>query len=96
MNELNFDGPINALSLGNVSVNFLRELKKRDIDISLFPVGDQGEFNAYDKITEDFKQWVTNSAANRYKKLNSESKSLKVWHINGSEKVLPNQYLYTF
>ena len=96
MNELNFDGPINALSLGNVTVNFLREIKKRDIDLSLFPVGDQGEFNAYDKVTEEFKQWITNSAANRFKKLNSKSQSLKVWHINGSEKVLPNQHLYTF
>ena len=55
MKKLNFDGPINGLSLGNVSVNFLRELKKKDVDISIFPIGEKGEFEAYDKITDDFK-----------------------------------------
>mgnify|MGYP003147878040 CR=1 FL=1 len=96
MKKLNFDGPINSLSLGNVSVNFLRELQKRDLDISLFPVGDHGDFSAYDKIDEDFKKWIGNIAATRLKKINKETPSLKVWHINGSEKVLPNQHLYTF
>ena len=96
MKKLNFDGPINSLSLGNVSVNFLRELEKKDIDISLFPNGDRGDFNAYDKITDSFKKWVENIAATRLKKLSPETPSLKVWHINGSEKVLPNQHLYTF
>ena len=96
MKKLNFDGPINSLSLGNVSVNFLRELRKKDLDIGLFPVGDKGEFDAYDKIDEDFKKWVTLSANSRLKKLKSDIPTLKVWHINGSEKMLPNQYLYTF
>ena len=96
MKRLNFDGPINSLSLGNVSVNFLRELQKRDLDISLFPIGDQGDFGAYDKIDDDFKKWIENIAATRLKKLTPDTPSLKVWHINGSEKVLPNQYLYTF
>jgi len=96
MKKLNFDGPVNNLSLGNVSVNFLRVLKDRDIDVSLFPVGDKGEFDAYDNTTDDFKNWVANIASSRLKKLDSTSPSLKVWHINGSEKVLPNQYLYTF
>ena len=37
MKKLNFDAPINNLSLGNVSVNFLRELyKKEDIDLTIF------------------------------------------------------------
>tara|TARA_R100001460_G_scaffold47516_1_gene85324 strand:+ start:1212 stop:2300 length:1089 start_codon:yes stop_codon:yes gene_type:complete len=96
MKKLNFDGPINSLSLGNVSINFLREIQKRDLEVSLYPVGDQGNFDAYDKIGEEFKEWVSNIATNRLKKLHTSSKSLKVWHINGSERVLPNQYLYTF
>ena len=96
MKRLNFDGPINGLSLGNVSVNFLRELKEKDLDINMFPVGDQGQFEAYDKISDEFKKWVERIAQTRLKKLDSETPSLKVWHINGSEKVLPNQYLYTF
>tara|TARA_Y100000592_G_scaffold93675_1_gene157234 strand:- start:4670 stop:5758 length:1089 start_codon:yes stop_codon:yes gene_type:complete len=96
MRKLNFEGPINSLSLGNVTVNFLRELEKRDLDISLYPIGDQGDFTAYDKISDDFKSWVSNIATSRLKNLCLENPSLKIWHINGSEKLLPNQYLYTF
>lgn len=96
MKKLNFDGPINSLSLGNVSVNFLRELENRDLEVSLFPVGEKGDFSAYDKIDSSFKKWVENIAVTRLKKLCPDSSSLKVWHINGSERVLPNQYLYTF
>ena len=96
MKKLNFNGPINGLSLGNVSVNFLREIKKRDMDLSLFPIGDEGQFEAYDKMPDEFKKWVGNIASTRLKKLKPERKTLKVWHINGSESVLPNQFLYTF
>tara|TARA_R110002051_G_scaffold102978_1_gene174618 strand:- start:6725 stop:7810 length:1086 start_codon:yes stop_codon:yes gene_type:complete len=96
MKKLNFEGPINGLSLGNVTVNFLRELKKREVDIALFPVGDKGEFESYDKINDDFKKWVGNLAITRLKNLNADTASLKVWHINGCEKLLPNQHLYTF
>ena len=56
MRKLNFEAPINSLSLGNVAVNFLRELKDRDLDLSLFPIGDEGDFSAYDKIPDDFKK----------------------------------------
>ena len=64
MRKLNFDAPINGLSLGNVSVNFLRELRDKDIDVSLFPIGEKGEFEAYDKVSEEFKKWVGNIAMN--------------------------------
>lgn len=96
MRKLNFEAPINSLSLGNVAVNFLRELKDRDLDLSLFPIGEEGDFSSYDKIPDDFKKWISNIASTRLKKLDKNTPSLKVWHINGSEKVLPNQYLYTF
>jgi len=96
MKKLNFDAPINSLSLGNVSINFLRELKKKDLSLSTFPIGDNANFAAYDKIGEDFKKWFSNSAMSRLKDLSPTDQSLKVWHINGSEKTLPNQHLYTF
>jgi len=96
MKRLNFDAPINGLSLGNVSVNFLRELKEREVDLALFPIGERGEFEAYDKISDEFKKWIANISNSRLKKLNKDTPALKVWHINGSEKLLPNQHLYTF
>ena len=96
MRKLNFEGPINGLSFGNVSINFIKELKEKDIDLSIFPIGDKGEFEAYDKLDDEFKKWVALGASNRLKKLSPNTPSLKVWHINGSERTLPNQHLYTF
>ena len=97
MKKLNFDTPLNGLSLGNVAINFLRELKKREIDISIHPIGDKGDFNAYDKISDEFKTWIQTSIFNRLKNLDRNTPSLKIWHLNGSEKkVGDRQYLYTF
>ena len=97
MRKLNFEAPINSLSLGNVAVNFLRELRLKDLDLSFFPIGENGDFSAYDKTQEDFKEWVSSVAAQRLTKLDKEVPTLKVWHINGSEKTLgQNQHLYTF
>ena len=97
MKKLNFEAPINSLSLGNVAVNFLRELRLKDLDLSFFPIGENGDFSAYDKTKEDFKEWISSVAAQRLTKLDKEAPTLKVWHINGSEKTLgQNQHLYTF
>jgi hypothetical protein len=97
MRKLNFESPINSLSLGNVAINFLRELRGREIDLSIHPIGEQGDFSAYNKIQQDFKDWVSSAAAQRLTKLDKEVPTLKVWHISGSEKTLgQNQYLYTF
>ena len=97
MKKLNFEAPINGLSLGNVSVNFLRQFRDRDIDLSIHPIGEAGDFNAFDKITDEFKNWTQTCIFNRLKKLDRTTPCLKVWHINGSEKkVGDKQYLYTF
>jgi hypothetical protein len=48
------NAPINALSFGNVSVNILRELYKKNVDLIFFPIGDKAELDAYDKIDNEF------------------------------------------
>ena len=97
MRKLNFEAPINNLSFGNVSINFLRVLKNNDIDLNLFPIGDQGDFSAFSSIDNEFKQWTSSVAAQRLAKLDKNIPTLKLWHLNGSEKTLgQNQYLYTF
>ena len=98
MKKLNFEIPINGLSLGNVSVNFLRELKDRDINLCLYPMGDKAELDAYDKLDKaEFTSWMQACVFDRLKKLDRNTPTLKVWHINGSEKKLGDkQYLYTF
>ena len=97
MNSLHFEGPINPLSLGNVSYNFLRELYNKNIDTAIFPVGNQANFESYDKAKPEFLEWIKKNAFDRFKKLNKNNPTLKVWHINGSElRIAPEQYLYTF
>jgi hypothetical protein len=56
--KLLINAPINALSFGNVSVNILRELYKKQIDLTFFPIGDKAELEAYDKIDRDFIKYL--------------------------------------
>ncbi len=95
--KLHFNGPINSLSLGNVSMNFLKELWKRNAEVSLFPVGDQANFQAFDKAPKEFIDWIKESGQNRFKTLDKKYPVLKNWHINGSEnRIAPKQFLYTY
>ena len=95
--KLNFDAPLNSLSLGNVSYNFLRELYKRNTKVSLFAAGDQADLSSFDKIDPDFFSWVKKIGNDRLKTFSGDSPTLKIWHINGSEKRFgKRQFLYTF
>src|SRR5210317_2163786 len=95
--QLNFDAPINNLSLGNVSYNFLRELFRANIDVNLFAVNDRAQMSAFDKKSDDLVEFIKKSGNQRYNNFKKEIPTLRVWHINGSERsVGQNQYLYTF
>lgn len=97
MNKLHFDGPINSLSLGNVSFNFLRELWKKQKDVVLFPTGNNANFEAFDKCPESLIEWIKWSGFSRLKRIDQEAPVLKNWHINGAEtRVAPRQFLYTY
>jgi hypothetical protein len=96
MHKLNFDAPFNSLSLGNVSLNFLRELKKKDLDLNIFPMGNL-DFSAFDKLSEEEGQYIKENSSNSLKRFDRSTPTLKVWHINGSEKKIgDSQFLYTF
>jgi glycosyltransferase involved in cell wall biosynthesis len=91
------NAPINALSFGNVSVNILRELHKKDIDLVFFPIGDKAELEAYDKIDLSFIKYLQSATNSRYEKINKDIPTLKLWHIFGSEtRYSKNQSLFTF
>jgi hypothetical protein len=95
--KLLVNAPINALSFGNVSVNILRDLYKKNFELSLFPVGDSAAMETYDKADPNFLQYLQYSANTRYEKLDKNMPSLKIWHIHGSEiRYTKNQSLLTF
>ena len=94
--KLIYSAPINSLSLGNVSVNLLKEMYKRNIDLTFFPVGRELDFKAY-KLDKGFGDWFTRAVGERLKTVKKDTPSLKVWHINGSEqKYSDKQYLLSF
>lgn len=87
--------PLNGLSIGQFSFNILRELYKRKAQIILFPFSN-AEMSAY-KIDQQFGSWIERAVNSRYQKLDRNTPSLTIWHINGSEsKYSDKQYLYTF
>ena len=95
--RLLINAPINGLSFGNVSVNILRELFKKNIDLVFFPIGDKAEMDAYDKIDPDFVKYLQSATNDRYNKISKDIPSLKLWHIFGSEtRYSKNQSLFTF
>ena len=95
--RLLINAPINGLSFGNVSVNILRELFKKNIDLVFFPIGDKAEMDAYDKIDSDFVKYLQSATNDRYSKISKDIPSLKLWHVFGSEtRYSKNQSLFTF
>ena len=97
MDYINFSGPINSLSFGNVTVNMLRELYKLDQKICFFPIGNNLDFDAYDKLSLDCQAWINDCYSNRLRNLNKENPSLKMWHLTGSESTVGSRsFLYTF
>ena len=94
--ELTVEAPINSLSFGNVSYNILRQFWRKGIDVSWFPIG-QPDFQAFDKIDPEFRNWIDGCAANANKKIKKDSPSFKLWHLNGSQtRIGSKQLLYTF
>lgn len=96
-----FEAPLNQVSFGNVSYNFLKEfyeISKQDSTFSFVyhPISDPN-LGAFNDCTADFKNWLKSCIDNRFKSLSKNSVSLKLWHINGAEKrICPKQVLYSF
>ena len=93
--ELLLDIPLNPLSFGNVSLNIVRELYKKNINIGIFPKGDVN-LSAYD-LDEDIRLYIQNAINNRLDFFDPQIPSLNLWHLNGSEnRKTKDQYLFTF
>jgi len=94
--NLTADIPLNDLSFGNVGINILRELFKKEIDVNLFPRGEQ-QLDSFNKLSEDFKNWIAKSTEYRLHKIDKDSPTLTLWHLHGAERrISPKQFLLTF
>lgn len=82
MNQFAANLPVNSVSFGQVSVAILRELHRRQLTPSVFPIG--GVDMSTQKLDADFNNWLSaciNSAQQRHSRKNA---TLRLWHIGGS------------
>jgi hypothetical protein len=102
MQKIVFELPLNSLSYGNVSLNILREAFRirNSLNVSIFPIAGKIDIESFDKLDEEFKDWIIEKFNKRFDSENfsKESKTIKIWHLNGSEMRVGtgNQILYTF
>jgi len=83
MQDIIFKCPINPVSFGNVSLNLMREMFHRGMTVSHFPIGNP-DAAVFDKLSNDFKEWLQGSISNRFHTLEKDTPTLQLWHINGS------------
>ncbi len=87
--------PLNSLSFGNVSINILKELYKKDVEVGLFPTGNI-DIRAFD-LKKDFIDWIQKSINQRLDFLAENTPSFKLWHLSGGEdRKSSKQHLFTF
>ena len=95
--DLIVEAPINSLSFGNVSYNILRQLWRKGVNVSWFPLSGNADFKSFDKIDKDFFEWLKESSSNANLKVKKDIPSFKLWHLNGSHgRIGKKQALYTF
>ena len=94
MSDLAFKCPLNNLSFGNVSINLLREMYNADMDVSVFPIGENADLSVFDKLTDDFKSWLQDKINNRVASVQKDTPTLQLWHINGSENRITRRHFF--
>ena len=52
--DLIVESPLNSLSFGNVSYNILRQLWRKGVNVMLYPISNNVNLSAYDKIDKEF------------------------------------------
>jgi len=93
--KLLVEAPLNSLSIGNVTVNILRELKNKNVDVGFFPISNP-DVQSY-QLDNDFSSFIQHSINNRFDFLKKDIPCLKIWHLNGSDnRKNSNQHLFTF
>ena len=80
---MNLEFPFNSLSFGQISCNITYELYKRGIQPNIFPIS-QPDLSAFDKLPDEFKNWLAAGMNGAVKKFKKDYQYLKLWHISQS------------
>ena len=88
--------PLNSVSFGQTSTALLREMKKRSLDPSIFPIGGQVDLSTQEPDHE-FDKWVQKNCQNAPACPSRDIPTFKLWHLNGSlESFSEKQTLLSF
>lgn len=95
IDKLIFEGPINPLSMGNVSINLLKSLYKKGTKVLYSPIGNV-DINSFN-LTDDFKMWLQDANQSFLKSYSRDMVCIKNWHLNqGGSFPTDNKYLLTY
>lgn len=78
-----FNAPLGAVSFGQCSFAILREMFKRNLTPSVFPIGG-GVDPSTQKPDEKFNQWLGNCINKAQKEHSRKHTAIRLWHANGS------------
>ena len=88
--------PLNSVSFGQTSTALLREMKKRSLDPSIFPIGGQVDLSTQEPDHE-FDKWVQKNCQKAPACHSRDIPTFKLWHLNGSlESFSEKQTLLSF
>jgi hypothetical protein len=94
--KIAFNSPINSVSFGQVAVAVLRELHKKSIDPSIFPIGGSVDLSSQN-LTEPLKAWLEKNTFEAPAIHSRKDPAFKIWHLNGGmESVSEKQVLLSF
>ncbi len=91
--EFNIELPINSTSLGQMSFGILFELFSRRDSLlpNIFPIGEGVDFTSFDiPNQEEFAAWFRERTNSSITRVGKKLPLIRYWHIQNSEKVLPN------
>ena len=93
--DFNIEVPINRVSFGQVSTCILKELHNRNLEPSIFPIGEI-DVNSFKK-DEKFEIWLKSCINKGRLKYNRKNPSFRLWHLDGSQaRIGDKQILFTF
>jgi hypothetical protein len=88
--------PVNSVSFGQVSTLILRELYQKNINFTLYPIGDRYDLSSQES-DEGFFKFIQDRTNNFLANIKREEPCLKLWHLNGSiESPSDKRYLISF
>jgi len=88
MVRVSLQAPFGTQSFGQVSYGLLKALRHLGVEVNLFPIGERINLGGF-APKKELVDWIAQSHAQRYSDLSKIDQSIRLWHIYGSEAMIP-------